>query len=294
MPLIVSSLTPVFGARITNVDLTQPLSCEVVNEIREAFEEYSLLLFSKQYIADDEHIAFTEHFGEVESPRISFGSYHHRPSVNAVINFDKEGNLYEANEPRARVRKGQRLWHTDGSYKSIPSIASILRACIVPPEGGNTQFASLRGAWNALSTDRRKYLSQSTAVHHYAHSRRHMKIKFLSDEEAQKYPPVRHPMMRENPVNKKKALYVSSYAAYIEGEDKIKSCNELERLLEFAGQEKFTYDHKWRVGDLIMYDNRACLHRATPYAIHKFPRILRRTNVADSKPTIDNNILNSL
>ena len=177
----------------------------LLTRLEEAFEEYSLLLFSKQYIADDEHIAFTEHFGEVESPRISFGSYHHRPSVNAVINFDKEGNLYEANEPRARFRKGQRLSHTDGSYKSIPSIASILRACIVPPEGAthNLQVLEVLGM-PYQQTAENIFLKVQQFI--TMHTRVVMKIKFLSDEEAQKYPPVRHPMMRENLLTRKSSL----------------------------------------------------------------------------------------
>ncbi len=290
----ICALTPVFGVKIKNIDLSQKLNCGIIDKLKEAFEEHSLLLFPKQYITDEAHVAFTEHFGVSERPRKSFGSYHHKPNINVVINYDKEGNLYKANEPRARFRKGQRMWHTDGSYKSIPSIASILRACIVPPEGGHTQFASLRAAWNGLSKEEQNRFQNRTAVHHYAHSRRQMNIKFLSDEEAKKFPPVRHPMMRANPINGKKALYVSSYAAYIEGEDKTESCKELEMLLRFAGQKRFAYDHKWQVGDLVMYDNRSCLHRATPYPIDKYPRILRRTNIADNHPTMKNNILNAL
>ena len=118
-----------------------------------------------------------------------------------------------------------------------------------------------------------------------------MNIKFLSDKEAQKYPPVRHPMVRSNPVNDKKALYISSYAAYIEGRDKEESCKHLNDLLKFAGQKDFVYDHQWQVGDLVMYDNRSCLHRATEYDIAKYPRILRRTNIADTKPTMPENTI---
>lgn len=289
MSITIRPLTPVFGAEITDVDLSQPLDPETFAEIKEAFEEYSVLLFPNQNIPDEAHIAFTELFGPPETPRKHFAVYQHEPSVNAVINYDEQGNLFEDDEPRARFRKGQRMWHTDGSYKSIPSIASLLRACLVPPEGGHTQFSSLRGAYDALSDEDKKRFENSVAVHHFAHSRRHMNVKFLSDEEAKKYPPVRHPMVRVNPANGKKALYVSSYAAYIEGEDKEESCKKLEELLAFASQEKFTYDHKWRVGDLVMYDNRACLHRATEYAIDKYPRILRRTNVADDQPTMPDN-----
>ncbi|HAA91062.1 MAG TPA: hypothetical protein DCS82_11510 [Rhodospirillaceae bacterium] len=289
MSITIRPLTPVFGAEITDVDLARPLDSETLAEIKDAFEDHSVLLFPDQNIPDDAHLAFTENFGRPETPRKHFAVYQHRPNVNAVINYDEEGNLFDDDEPRARFRKGQRMWHTDGSYKSIPSIASLLRACLVPPDGGHTQFASLRAAWNALSDKDKKRFEKSVAVHHYGHSRRHMKIKFLSDEEAQKYPPVRHPMMRVNPVNGKKALYVSSYAAYIEGEDKEESCKELEELLAFAGQDEFVYDHKWRVGDFVMYDNRSCLHRATEYAIDQYPRILRRTNVADDKPTIPDN-----
>ena len=286
MPIKVRALTPVFGAEITGLDLSSPLNPKTFAEVKEAFEEYSVLVLPNQNIEDDAHLAFTQLFGPPEIPRKHFANFHHKPNVNAVTNFDGEGNLYDEDDPRAKFRKGQRMWHTDGSYKAIPSIASLLRACIVPPQGGHTQFASLRAAYNALPDDKKIEYENSVAVHHYAHSRRHMNITFMSEEEAAKYPFVRHPMVRVNPVNGKKALYVSSYAAYIEGMDKEESCKLLEDLLGYAGQPDFVYDHKWKVGDLVMYDNRACLHRATEYDIAKYPRILRRTNVADSQPTL--------
>ena len=291
MSISIKPLTPVFGAEITDIDLSEPLDHPSVIEVKDAFEEYSVLLFPNQNISDEDHIAFTNHFGPAETPRQHFAAYHHKPNINAVINYDEEGNLFTYDDARAKFRKGQKMWHTDGSYKAIPSIASLLRACLVPPEGGHTQFASLRAAYNALSEDQKEEYKDTTAIHHYGHSRRHMNIKFLSDEEAKKYPPVRHPMVRSNPVNDKKALYISSYAAYIEGRDKKESCKQLDDLLEFAGQEDFVYDHQWQVGDLIMYDNRSCLHRATEYDIAKYPRILRRTNIADTKSTIPENTI---
>jgi alpha-ketoglutarate-dependent 2,4-dichlorophenoxyacetate dioxygenase len=289
MSISIRPLTPVFGAEITDIDLSEPLDDATVTEVKDAFEEHSVLLFPNQNISDEEHVAFSHHFGVTDAPRQHFAVYHHKPKVNAVINFDAEGNLFEDNDDRAKFRKGQRMWHTDGSYRSIPSVSSILRACMVPPEGGHTQFASLRAAYNALSDEQKTEYENTAAIHHYGHSRRHMNITFLSKEEAEKYPPVRHPMVRSNPVNGKKALYVSSYAAYIEGRDKEEGCKHLEDLLAFAGQEDFVYDHQWRVGDMVMYDNRACLHRATEYDISKYPRILRRTNVADKQPTLHDN-----
>jgi alpha-ketoglutarate-dependent 2,4-dichlorophenoxyacetate dioxygenase len=289
MSIKIRQLTPVFGAEITNIDLSQPLDAETFAEVRDAFEEYSVLVFPKQYIEDEAHLAFTELFGPAQKPRQHFATYHHAPLVNAVTNFDSDGNLYEDDEPRARFRKGQRIWHTDGSFRAIPSISSILRACIVPPEGGHTQFASLRAAYNALPEDKKKEYEGLNAIHHYAHSRRHMGITFLSEEEAAKFPPVRHPMVRVNPYNGKKALYVSGYAAYIEGRDKEESSKLLDELLAYASQPDFVYDHEWKVGDLVMYDNRASLHRATEYAIDKYPRMLRRTNVDDTGPTLPDN-----
>jgi alpha-ketoglutarate-dependent 2,4-dichlorophenoxyacetate dioxygenase len=286
MPIKVRPLTPVFGAEITNIDLSSPLDAKTVTEVKEAFEDHSVLLFPNQNIEDEAHLAFTVLFGPVDAPRKTFTTYHHKPFVNAVTNFDAEGNLYDEDDSRAKFRKGQRMWHTDGSFKAIPSIASLLRARMVPPEGGHTQFASLRAAYNTLPDDKKIEYENTVAVHHYAHSRRHMNITFMSEEEAAKYPHVRHPMVRINPVNGRKALYVSSYAAFIEGMDEEEGCKLLEDLLAFAGQPDFVYDHKWKVGDLIMYDNRACLHRATEYEISKYPRILSRTNVGDNQPTL--------
>lgn len=291
MSITLRPLTPVFGAEITGVDLNQPIDPDTGEEIKAAFEDHSVLLFPKQYLSDDAHLAFTELFGPLQKPRQGFATYHHAPNINAVTNFDSEGNLYDLDNPRAKYRVGQRIWHTDGSYRSVPSIASTLRACIVPPVGGATEFASLRAAYDALSDEDKAKYEQCTAVHHYAHSRRHMNITFLSEEEAKKFPPVRHPMVRVNPVNGRKALYVSGHAAYIEGMDKEESCNLLDELLAYASQPKFVYTHRWQPGDLVMYDNRAALHRAGAYDIEGYPRMLRRTNVDDSAPTMPDNIV---
>jgi alpha-ketoglutarate-dependent 2,4-dichlorophenoxyacetate dioxygenase len=286
MAIEVRALTPVFGAEIVGVDLSIPLDEAQFAVVKEAFEEHSVLLFRDQYIDDTAQVAFTELFGPPEAPRKSFVDVHDKPDLLTVANFDGEGNIYETDTAESKFRVGQRIWHTDGSFKEFPSIASLLRACIVPPEGGHTQFASLRAAYNALPLEKQREYDNSVAVHHFAHSRRHMDIKFLKPEEEAKYPPMRQPMVRVNPVNGRKALYVSGYASYIEGMDQEAGCALLEELLAFASQDAFVYDHHWAVGDMVMYDNRASLHRASEYAIGDFPRMLRRTNVAETTPTM--------
>jgi alpha-ketoglutarate-dependent 2,4-dichlorophenoxyacetate dioxygenase len=286
MAIEVRVLTPVFGAEIVGVDLSAPLDEAGFAVVKAAFEEHSVLLFRGQHIEDEAQVAFTGLFGPPEEPRKSFVDVHDKPDLLTVANFDGEGNLYETDTAESNFRVGQRIWHTDGSFKARPSIASLLRACIVPPEGGHTQFASLRAAYNALPAEKQREYENSIAVHHFAHSRRHMGITFLSPEEEAKFPAMRHPMVRVNPVNGKKALYVSGYASHIEGMDQEVGCQLLEELLAFASQEAFVYDHRWAVGDLVMYDNRASLHRASEYAIGDFPRMLRRTNVAETQPTL--------
>jgi alpha-ketoglutarate-dependent 2,4-dichlorophenoxyacetate dioxygenase len=185
-------------------------------------------------------------------------------------------------------RLGQRNWHSDSSFKRVPAKASLLHARQLPPDGGDTQFASLRAAYDALPEARKRELEDKVAIHHYAYSRRNGGYALTNEEENKRFPPVPQAMIRANPVNGRKALYVGSHASHIRGMPEEESRALLKELLDFATQEQFTYLHHWKVGDLVMYDNRAALHRARPYKITEHPRILHRTTVMGEGPTVVN------
>lgn len=284
MAISVRRLTPVFGAEITGVDLTQGLSDRDFAVIEEAFESHSVLVFPGQDLDDDAQIAFSRRFGALEKTHAHVANNHTNKPVSVISNLDPEGRLMAADDPRVQFRIGQRNWHSDSSFKRVPAKASLLHARVLPPDGGATEFASLRAAYNALPEDGKRRLDGLVAVHHYATSRRGMNIKISTDDEDKRFPPVPQAMIRRNPVNGRKALFVGSHASHIQDMPEEEGRALLAELLEFATKRDFVYRHPWRTGDLVMYDNRAVLHRATPYAITEHPRVLHRTTVAGEGP----------
>jgi alpha-ketoglutarate-dependent 2,4-dichlorophenoxyacetate dioxygenase len=209
--------------------------------------------------------------------------------VSIISNLDPDGKLMAADDPRVLYRLGQRNWHSDSSFKRVPAKASLLHARVLPPnsnECGQTQFASLRAAYDALPDARKRQLEGKVAIHHYAYSRRNDGITLTNEQEDKRFPPVAQAIVRANPANGRKALYVGSHASHIAGMSEDEGRALLKELLEFATQEKWTYLHHWQVGDLVMYDNRAVLHRARPYAMTEHARVLHRTTVAGDAPTV--------
>jgi alpha-ketoglutarate-dependent 2,4-dichlorophenoxyacetate dioxygenase len=285
MALHVRRLTPVFGAEITGVDLTRPMDDRSFAAVEEAFESFSVLVFPGQDLDDDSQIAFSRRFGELEKTHAHVANNHTNKPVSVISNLDPDGKLMAADDPRVQFRIGQRNWHSDSSFKRVPSKASLLHARLLPPEGGETEFASLRAAYDALPEDGKRRLDGLVAIHHYANSRRGMNIKISSDEEDKRFPPVPQAVIRSNPANGRKALFVGSHASHIRDMPEDEGRALLAELLEFATRRDFVYRHTWRTGDLVMYDNRAVLHRARPYAITEHPRILHRTTVAGDGPT---------
>jgi alpha-ketoglutarate-dependent 2,4-dichlorophenoxyacetate dioxygenase len=285
MGIAVRRLTPVLGAEITGVDLTRDLSALDFAVVEEAFESHSVLVFPAQDLDDEAQMAFSRRFGELEKTHGHVANAHTNKPVSVISNLDPDGRLMTADDPRVQFRIGQRNWHSDSSYKRVPAKASLLHARVLPPDGGETEFASLRAAYSALPEDARAKLDGLVAFHHYANSRRSMSIKIATDAEDKRFPPVPQAVIRANPVNGRKALYVGAHASHIRGMPEDEGRALLAELLEFATQPDFVYRHAWRVGDLVMYDNRAVLHRARPYAITEHPRVLHRTTVAGEGPT---------
>ncbi len=285
MTIQVRKLTPVFGAEITGVDLSA-LDEATFAEIEDAFETHSVLVFPGQPLDDEQQIAFSSRFGELEKTQGHIANNFTVKHVSVISNLDPDGKLMAADDPRLQYRLGQRNWHSDSSFKRVPAKASLLHARVLPPDGGETQFASLRAAYDALPEARKRELENLAAVHHYAYSRRGLGFKLTNEDEDKRFPPVPQAIIRANPKNGRKALYVGSHASHIRDMPEDEGRALLKELLDFATQEKFTYTHHWRVGDLVMYDNRAALHRARPYAITTQPRILHRTTVAGSGPTV--------
>ena len=285
LAITIRKLTPVFGAEITGVDLTR-LDDATFEHIEDAFETYSVLVFPQQNLDDDAQIAFSRRFGELEKTQGHIANNFQVKHVSEITNLDPDGKLMAPDDPRVLYRLGQRNWHSDSSFKRVPAKASLLHARKLPPDGGDTQFASLRAAYDALPDARKRELEDKVAIHHYAYSRRNGGYALTNEAEDKRFPPVPQAMIRANPVNGRKALYVGSHASHIRGMPEEEGRALLKELLDFATQEQFTYLHHWKVGDLVMYDNRAALHRARPYKITEHPRILHRTTVMGEGPTV--------
>ena len=285
LAITIRKLTPVFGAEITGVDLTH-LDDATFQHIEDAFETYSVLVFPNQNLDDDAQIAFSRRFGDLEKTQGHIANNFQVKHVSEITNLDPDGKLMAPDDPRVLYRLGQRNWHSDSSFKRVPAKASLLHARKLPPDGGDTQFASLRAAYDALPDARKRDLEDKVAIHHYAYSRRNGGYALTNEAEDKRFPPVPQAMIRANPVNGRKALYVGSHASHIRGMPEDEGRALLKELLDFATQDQFTYLHHWKVGDLVMYDNRAALHRARPYKITEHPRILHRTTVMGEGPTV--------
>ena len=279
MTLSVTRLTPVFAARIDGVDITRPVGDEVWAEIRAAFEEHSILLFRGQPLSDETQVVFSERFGPLEVTR-SMNPAAGTPFARQSNLDIKTGEVIPPEDRRMIYQLANMLWHTDSSFKPVPSLCSLLSARVVPPEGGATEFASARAAYPTLPDALKHRAATAMVVHDFAWSRDQVKPGFFTEQERAVYPPVRHPLVRANPVNGRPGLFVGAHASHLEGRPLEEGRALLKTLLDHVTQPQFCYRHEWQVGDLIVWDNRCVLHRATPFDTTRHRRLMQRTTVS--------------
>src|SRR5262245_22823435 len=292
MSFTVRRLHPHFAAEIVGVSL-RALDEPTFVQLRAAFEAHSVLIFHDQHLTDEEQIAFTRRFGPLEETTRSIAQNARvAPQIADLSNVDDTGNTMSPDDRRMLYHKGNQLWHSDSSFKPVPAMASLLSAREVPPEGGETQYASLRAAWDTLPIVLQKRLEGMIAVHSFAYSRGLIAPGLLLPEQEAALPPVRQRLVRQNPATGRKALYLGSHASYIIGLSVDEGRRLLRDLLEHATQPQFVFQHRWRVGDCVMWDNRAVLHRGRPWdARHR--RVMHRTTVAGDGPTVPDPIVTS-
>jgi alpha-ketoglutarate-dependent 2,4-dichlorophenoxyacetate dioxygenase len=199
-----------------------------------------------------------------------------------MTNLGPDGNRLPLDHPAMQHRARNEAWHSDSSFKPIPALASLLAARVVPPVGGNTDFASARAAYECLPAQRKAELEQWVAIHRITHP--DLEDDKGYDEAAKKRHTVTHPLIRANPVNGRKALYVGSHAQEIVGMPRQQGRGLLDELTAFCTQPQFVYNHQWRDGDAVMWDNRCTLHRATTYDQTRYKRKLHRTTIAGKTP----------
>jgi alpha-ketoglutarate-dependent 2,4-dichlorophenoxyacetate dioxygenase len=286
MGITVRRLHPHFAAEIVGASL-RDIDEPTFAAVRAAFEEHSVLVFHDQHLTDDEQIDFTRRFGPLEETVRSIAQNTRvAPQIADLSNVDAEGNTMSADDRRMLYHKGNQLWHSDSSFKPVPAMASLLSAREVPPEGGETQYASLRAAWEALPLTLQQRLADMVAVHSFAYSRGLVAPGLLLPEQEAALPPVKQRLVRENPATGRRALYLGSHASYIVGMPVEEGRALLRELLEHATRPQFVYQHRWRIGDCVMWDNRAVLHRGREWDTKRHRRVMHRTTVAGEGPTV--------
>ena len=285
MSITVTRLHPLFAARVEGIDIASGIDETDFAKLRAAFEEHSVIVLPDQELDDDSQIAFSKRFGPLEMMLAHAANDLDPKHISRMYNVETDGSIIPPDDRRMAYQAGNRLWHTDSSFKEVPSLCSLLYAYEVPPEGGETEFACMRAAYDALPDETKSQIAGRIALHHIAHGRDRISPDLVSPER-RALPPVRHVMVRSNPVNGRKALYVGAHAGRIEGMEDSESAALLEELMAHATRPEFTYAHQWTAGDLVIWDNRAVLHRGRPWndSVHK--RVLHRTTVAGDGPTV--------
>ena len=284
MAITIRLLHPLFCAEIGGVDTGQPMDDGTFAEILAAFEEHSALVFRDQSLDDERQIAFSRRFGPLETAgkaNPATGTHFARQS-----NLDiRTGAVIPAEDRRMVYQKGNYLWHSDSSFKAVPSLCSLLSARIVPPEGGNTEFASMRAAYDALPDDIRRQLDGLVAEHSLVWSRGTVSSEALTPEMKAELPGAWQAMARVNPVNGRKAVYAGAHASHVIGWSRQEGRAFIQWLNEFSTKPRFCYSRAWRPGDLVIWDNRATLHRATAYDTVRHERLMQRTTIRGDGPT---------
>ncbi len=287
MPVSITQVHPLFVGEVSGVDLREPLSKDDVAAIEAGMDKYALLIFRDQDLSDEQQIAFSRNFGEIENKKGGNIRTEERVNqqINDVSNLDNNNKPFDRTDRRRYFNLGNHLWHSDSSFRAIPAKYSLLSARKIPTAGGNTEFADMRAAYDALDDRMKAKIDGLVCEHSQIYSRGKLGFTF-NDEELQLMKPVRQAMVRVHPVTGRKSLYMSSHAGTIVGWPEPEARLFLLNMLEFATDRKFVYAHQWRLNDLVMWDNRQTVHRARDYDESQ-PRDMRRTTVAGDAMTAE-------
>jgi alpha-ketoglutarate-dependent 2,4-dichlorophenoxyacetate dioxygenase len=278
LPMDVVPLGPGFAAELRGVTLADVASDDAAYAAaRAAFEEHSVLMFRGQDVTDEIQLAFSRCFGPPEVTKVgSQGTGSHFVILSTI---GPDGKVVPADHRLSLRAKANQLWHTDSSFKPVPALASVLSARIIPARGGETEYVSTRLAFARLDAASRNRLQNSFAWHDYAHSRKQIAPDLASPEERSALPPQCWRMAWTNPVNGSSAIYLASHAYAVEGMEAAVGEKLIDELMEAATAPGASYLHQWRAGDVVMWDNRATMHRGRPWPAHE-PRLMVRTTIS--------------
>ena len=268
-----------FGAKVTGLCLGEELSAASVSAIERAIDDYSFLWFPDQSISDDMQLAFTQSLGDAEPSHVKLGQEGIIEYFITIGNVQDDGSVFGNKHPKTRFLTGNNMWHSDSSFRKVPTYVSIMCAYEVPDEGGTTQFVSQRTAFDRLPAKTQADIVPLITIHDYVFSRSKVGVDAVSSSHANSLPPVRQKLVRRNPSTGRRNFYVGSHAREIEGWEFSKSRNLLDDLLACSTKAEHIYEHKWSPGDLVIWDNRCLLHRGSGYDADKYRRRMRQTRV---------------
>lgn len=293
MPLQIRQLGPGFVGEASGLDLTKPLTPADIAAIDAGMDKYAVLIFHGQDFTDDTQLAFTQSLGPLETAvgfniRVAGDQRLASPHFADVSNLDKDGKVFQRDDRRWQFAIGNRLWHSDSSFKAIPAKYSLLHARALPSKGGNTEFADMRQAWDSFDQETKDLCEPLICEHSQMYSRAKLGFTQFSAEELPRFKPVLQRLVRTHPSTGRKSIYLSSHAGKIVGWPEPEAKAFLMDLTEKATQREFTYSHKWQVGDLVMWDNRSTMHRSRPFPASE-PRDVRRTTLMGDAPTVAQN-----
>ena len=284
MAITVFPVTASFAAEIGGVDLSGALQPADLAAIKDAFTRYAVLIFPDQRLSQDQHLDFAKTFGPLETTIALFrkdAKLRVRKEFADVSNLDPGNKVWGKNSRRRMFELGNRLWHTDSSFKRLPARASLLYARSIPPIGGHTEFADERAAYDALPENTKRRLHGLVAEHSIFNSRARLGFTEFSDGERQGMPPVSQALVRTIPESGRKSLYLASHAGRIFGMPEPDGRALIDELIAYATQRQFVYTHRWRVHDLVIWDDRCTMHRGTEFDDLRWKRDMQRATVSD-------------
>jgi len=293
MSLDITPLHPHIGAEIGGVDVSRPLDAATLAALWQAIDRHAVLVFRDQQITDEQLRDFAARFGDLEIGRSAARGGRRRlqfPEIGDISNLDEAGHLRARDDKRRLDSLGNRLWHTDASYMPVPVVLGMLFAVTVPPASpfgaGETEFADMRAAYDALSEAQQAALDGLVVLHDVFWSRGQIGFTEFPPGEREQYPPSPQRLVRRHPGSGRKALYLSAHASHIVGWPVPEGRLLLNDLNEHATRREFVYSHRWRQGDLVIWDNRDTMHRGRPHD-ESYPRDLRRATTLDVGSTLD-------
>ena len=284
MPVTLHPITPSFVAEVEGLDLSMPLSDDDVHAVEQAFWQYAVLIFPEQKLTGQQHVDFARRLGPLESTIQAYRpgqKLRVQEEIADVSNLDADNKLWDRDSRMRMFQMGNRLWHADSTFRHVPAYASLLYARSVAPYGGHTEFADLRAAFDSLPADQQQSLRGLVAEHSIFNSRAKLGFHDFAKEERDAMPPVPQVLVRKIPQTGRESLYLASHAGRILGMPDDAGQALLENLTAHATQRQFVYTHRWRLHDLVIWDNRCTLHRGTAFDDLRWRRDFQRATVAD-------------